>query len=120
MSRRRQKEDRRIKRTKVQCRISNKIGGERQFTTGSKIASFFFIEFPEYCGVKYMYEIFKKKNGDIEEMVIPTERDKRGEQIRFRNIENERLFVMTRCTKLFSNNKIVSKIVSTWIVISTS
>lgn len=62
MSRRRQKEERRIQRTKGRCNISNERGGGKQFTTVSKIASFFFIEFPECCGAKYMYEIFKKKN----------------------------------------------------------
>ncbi|XP_058783008.1 uncharacterized protein LOC131657654 [Vicia villosa] len=58
--------------------------------------TFFITEFPEKYGAKDLYNIFKKF-GDIDEVILPSRRDKRGKRFgfaRFFNVSDERVLAV--------------------------
>ncbi|XP_058755462.1 uncharacterized protein LOC131628653 [Vicia villosa] len=68
--------------------------------------TFFFTSFPEKLGAKQMYEIFQTY-GDIDEVIIPNKRDKRGMRygfVRFFGVIDSE-FLATKLDNIFLENK---------------
>lgn len=73
--------------------------------------SIFFTEYPEHLGAKYFYKLFEEFS-EIDEVVIPPNRDKRGKKydfVHFLEVRDERSLVlkldnlMIEGRKLFAN-----------------
>ncbi|XP_058733452.1 uncharacterized protein LOC131605070 [Vicia villosa] len=74
--------------------------------------SFFFSEIPEQYGAREMYDIFKDF-GDIDEVIFPPRRDKRGKRfgfVRFFNVLDERLLAVKLDNIFIGSRKIHANI----------
>ncbi|XP_058732793.1 uncharacterized protein LOC131604365 [Vicia villosa] len=70
------------------------------------LSTFFFTEFDEKCKAKDVYEVFMKM-GEIDEVFIPSKRDKRGRRYgfaRFFNVKDERLMA-TKLDNMFLDGR---------------
>ncbi|CAK8566570.1 unnamed protein product [Lathyrus sativus] len=79
---------------------------------GSKIASFFFTEFPDDHEAREMFDIFKEYDLVLE-VIIPSRRDKRGKIfgfVRFRNIEDSRMMAIKLDKIMINGRKIYANI----------
>lgn len=82
--------------------------------------SFFITEFPENLRAKFLFGIFKEY-GEIEEVSIPSRRDKRGKRYnfaRFDNVKDVRILASKLGSIFFGKTKLYSNILRfhrTWV-----
>lgn len=74
----------------------------------ARTTNFFFTETPEDFGAKEMYAVFKE-NGDIDEVILPPKKDKRGKHfgfVRYFNVADARVLTIKLDNIIIGSKKI--------------
>ncbi|XP_058758209.1 uncharacterized protein LOC131631431 [Vicia villosa] len=83
-------------------------GGYKNVRRSKETTTFFVTEFPEECGAKELYAIFKDY-GEIDEVIIPPRRDRRGKKFgfaRFFNVTDTKMMAIRLDNIIIGSRKI--------------